>query len=66
MRRLRSCAPDPFVENPGLVTLDEALERSDVLILGARHSDYRSLVIPDANLVVDVILNIALARRIPP
>ena len=45
---------DPYVSDPRFVTLDEALERSDVLILGAPHSDYRSLVIPDDKPVIDV------------
>ena len=45
---------DPYVDDPRLVSLDEALERSDVLVLGAPHSDYRSLVIPDGKPVVDV------------
>jgi UDP-N-acetyl-D-mannosaminuronic acid dehydrogenase len=45
---------DPYADDPRLVTLDEALERSDVLVLGAPHSDYRSLVIPDDKPVVDI------------
>jgi UDP-N-acetyl-D-mannosaminuronic acid dehydrogenase len=45
---------DPYVSDPRFVTLDEALERSDVLVLGAPHSDYRSLVIPDDKPVIDV------------
>jgi UDP-N-acetyl-D-mannosaminuronic acid dehydrogenase len=45
---------DPYVIDPRFVTLDEALERSDVLVLGAPHSDYRSLVIPDNKPVIDV------------
>ncbi len=45
---------DPYVSDPRFVTLDEALERSDVLVLGAPHSDYRSLVIPDNKPVIDV------------
>jgi UDP-N-acetyl-D-mannosaminuronic acid dehydrogenase len=45
---------DPYVDDPRLVTLDEALERSDVLVLGAPHSDYRSLVIPVDKPVVDI------------
>ena len=45
---------DPYVDDPRLVTLDETLERSDVLVLGAPHSDYRSLVIPDGKPVIDV------------
>ena len=31
-----------------------SLERSDVLVLAAPHSDYRTLVIPDGKPVVDV------------
>jgi UDP-N-acetyl-D-mannosaminuronic acid dehydrogenase len=45
---------DPFVNDSRLVKLDEAVERADVLVLGAPHSDYRSLVIPDGKPVVDV------------
>jgi UDP-N-acetyl-D-mannosaminuronic acid dehydrogenase len=45
---------DPYVSDPRFVTLDEALERADVLVLGAPHSDYRSLVIPDDKPVIDV------------
>ncbi|MCX2933907.1 nucleotide sugar dehydrogenase [Mycobacterium sp. CVI_P3] len=45
---------DPYVEDPRFVALDEAVERSDVLILGAPHSDYRSLVIPEDKPVIDV------------
>ncbi len=45
---------DPYVSDPRLVTLEEALERSDVLVLGAPHSDYRSLVIPDDKPVIDI------------
>lgn len=45
---------DPYVDDPRLVTLDEALERSDVLVLGAPHSDYRSLVIPAGKPVIDI------------
>ncbi len=45
---------DPFVQDPALVSLEETIERSDVLVLGAPHSDYRSLVIPDGKPVIDV------------
>jgi UDP-N-acetyl-D-mannosaminuronic acid dehydrogenase len=45
---------DPYVSDPRFVSLDEALERSDVLVLGAPHSDYRSLEIPDDKPVVDI------------
>jgi UDP-N-acetyl-D-mannosaminuronic acid dehydrogenase len=45
---------DPYVEDPGLVALDEAVERADVLVLGAPHGVYRSVAIPDDKPVVDV------------
>ncbi len=45
---------DPYVNDPRLVTLEQVLEQSDVLVLGAPHSDYRSLVIPDDKPVIDV------------
>lgn len=45
---------DPYVTDPRLVTLDEVLKRSDMLILGAPHSDYRSLIIPDDKPIIDV------------
>lgn len=45
---------DPYVNDPRFVTLDDALERSDVFVLGAPHSEYRSLVIPDDKRVIDV------------
>jgi len=34
---------DPFIQDPTFVTLETALERSDVLILGACHSEYRQI-----------------------
>lgn len=45
---------DPYADDPRLVALDEVLERSDVLVLGAPHTDYRSLLIPDDKPVIDV------------
>lgn len=45
---------DPYVSDPRFVTLDEVLERADVLVLGAPHSDYRSLAIPNDKPVIDV------------
>lgn len=45
---------DPYVNDPRLVTLNEVIEQSDVLVLGAPHSDYRSLAIPDDKPVIDV------------
>ncbi len=45
---------DPYVSDPTLVPLDVALERADVIILGAPHSDYRGLRIPAGKKIVDV------------
>ena len=45
---------DPYVPDPSLVPLETALERADVVILGAPHSIYRDLRIPEAKKVVDV------------
>jgi UDP-N-acetyl-D-mannosaminuronic acid dehydrogenase len=45
---------DPYVEDPSLVALDDALERADVLVLGAPHGVYRSIAIPDGKPVVDI------------
>ncbi len=33
---------DPYIDDPGFVPLDEAVERSDLLFLAAPHSDYKS------------------------
>ena len=45
---------DPFVADPTLVPLGQAIERADILILGAPHSAYRDLQFPPDKLVVDV------------
>ena len=45
---------DPFVPEPGLVALDEAVRRADVIVLGAPHSAYRDLEIPPDKIVVDI------------
>jgi UDP-N-acetyl-D-mannosaminuronic acid dehydrogenase len=34
---------DPYVDDPSLTTLDDVLERSDVLIIGTPHAAYRDL-----------------------
>jgi UDP-N-acetyl-D-mannosaminuronic acid dehydrogenase len=47
------CA-DPFVQDATLVSLEEAIERADIVILGAPHSAYRDLKIPANKLLVDV------------
>ncbi len=45
---------DPFVKDPTLVSLDEAIARADIVILGAPHSEYRDLQIPKNKKIVDV------------
>ncbi len=45
---------DPYVQDPTLVPLDDALARADIIILGAPHSVYKSLAFPPEKQIVDV------------
>jgi UDP-N-acetyl-D-mannosaminuronic acid dehydrogenase len=45
---------DPYVHDLGLLPIDEVLERSDVLVLGAPHGVYRGLEIPEGKAMVDI------------
>jgi UDP-N-acetyl-D-mannosaminuronic acid dehydrogenase len=45
---------DPYVQDPSLVSLEQALARADIIILGAPHSVYQSLSFPPDKQVVDV------------
>ena len=45
---------DPYVKDPALVSAEEAVRRSDIVILGAPHAEYRKLRIPESKRVVDV------------
>jgi UDP-N-acetyl-D-mannosaminuronic acid dehydrogenase len=45
---------DPYVVDEKLVPLDEAIERADVIVLGAPHSAYRDLELSKEKVVVDV------------
>jgi UDP-N-acetyl-D-mannosaminuronic acid dehydrogenase len=45
---------DPYVPDPKLVPLGEALRRADIIILGAPHAAYRDLPIASDKVVVDV------------
>jgi UDP-N-acetyl-D-mannosaminuronic acid dehydrogenase len=45
---------DPFISDPRFVSVEEAVEKSDVIILGAPHSAYRGLTFPASKKVVDV------------
>jgi UDP-N-acetyl-D-mannosaminuronic acid dehydrogenase len=45
---------DPYVQDPSLVSLEQAVARADIFILGAPHSVYQSLSFPPGKQVVDV------------
>ena len=45
---------DPYVVDPKLIPLEEAVRRAEVIILGAPHSAYRDLHFSDDKVVVDV------------
>lgn len=45
---------DPYVEDEGLVPLEQAIQRADIVIFGVPHSIYRELSIPRGKQVVDV------------
>ena len=45
---------DPYVVDPKLVPLEEAVQRAEVIILGAPHSAYRDLRLSEEKVVVDV------------
>jgi UDP-N-acetyl-D-mannosaminuronic acid dehydrogenase len=45
---------DPFISDPRFVTLEEAVEQADVIVLGAPHSAYRDLSFPAGKKVVDI------------
>jgi UDP-N-acetyl-D-mannosaminuronic acid dehydrogenase len=45
---------DPYIQDDSFVTLEEAIDRADIVIFGARHSVYRGLSIPQGKEIVDV------------
>ena len=45
---------DPFIIDSRFVSVEEAIERADVVILGAPHSAYRELKFPEGKKVVDI------------
>jgi UDP-N-acetyl-D-mannosaminuronic acid dehydrogenase len=45
---------DPYVTDEGLVPLEEAIQRADIIIFGAPHSTYHTLAIPQGKQIVDV------------
>ena len=53
-RRPRSSAPTSTSRTPRSCPLDEVIERSDLLIVGAPHREYRALKLPDGKPVIDI------------
>jgi UDP-N-acetyl-D-mannosaminuronic acid dehydrogenase len=49
----RVLCTDPYVQDSTFVSMDEVLESSDVLVIGAPHRDYRGLEL-DGRAVVDI------------
>jgi UDP-N-acetyl-D-mannosaminuronic acid dehydrogenase len=45
---------DPYVADPSFVPLEVALEKADVIILGAPHTVYKNLALPAGKKVIDV------------
>jgi UDP-N-acetyl-D-mannosaminuronic acid dehydrogenase len=45
---------DPYVQDPSLVPVEEAIQRADIVVLGAPHSIYRDLKIPGNKSVLDI------------
>lgn len=45
---------DPYVRDEALKPLEEVVERSDILILGAPHRVYKELKFPEDKIVVDI------------
>ena len=44
---------DAFVSNPSFVSVDELLDRADVVIIGAAHNDYEKIKIPPEKELID-------------
>jgi len=45
---------DPYVKDPNLVSLEDALRRADIVILGVPHKCYEQLQMPESKTVVDI------------
>jgi UDP-N-acetyl-D-mannosaminuronic acid dehydrogenase len=45
---------DVYIQVPGFLPLDEVIRRSDLLILGAPHREYRALEFPASKSVIDI------------
>jgi UDP-N-acetyl-D-mannosaminuronic acid dehydrogenase len=45
---------DVHIKDPSFRPLDEVLDRSDILVVGAPHREYRTLAMPEGKPVVDI------------
>ena len=45
---------DVYIKDPAFLPLDEVLSRSDLLVVGAPHQEYRALTLPPGTPVVDI------------
>jgi hypothetical protein len=45
---------DVYIHEPGFLRVEEVIERSDVLIVGAPHREYRQREFPESKWVFDV------------
>ena len=45
---------DVYIKDPSFLPLEEVLERSDLLFVGAPHREYRELELPDSKPVIDI------------
>jgi UDP-N-acetyl-D-mannosaminuronic acid dehydrogenase len=45
---------DPYVTDPRLVKLEDAVKKADIIVLGAPHGVYRDLRFPPGKAVIDV------------
>jgi UDP-N-acetyl-D-mannosaminuronic acid dehydrogenase len=44
---------DPYISEPGFVSLETAIQKADILIVGAPHAAYRDIEISSDKVVVD-------------
>jgi UDP-N-acetyl-D-mannosaminuronic acid dehydrogenase len=45
---------DVYIEDPAFFPLEEVVRRSDLLVIGTPHKEYRTLALPEGMPVVDV------------
>ena len=50
----RVLCSDVYIDDPKFVTIDELIERSDIIVVGTMHKEYADLNIPADKVVVDV------------